>query len=99
MRSLVVVMFVVSLMGCHRDAPVLIYKSRVKGDLIEVCAKHGECVGAVSENFDNCADDAAIQDMIMTISPEESEEKNRKIARDLVACINKEGGGQYLKID
>lgn len=96
MRSLIIVMYVASLMGCYRDAPVWIYKSRVKDSLIEVCDNNRECIAAVSENFDKCADNAAIQDMIMTISPEESEDKNKKIVRGLVTCINTEGGSPYF---
>lgn len=69
MRSLIIILFVVSLVGCYRDAPIWIYKSGMKDKLIEICDNNSECIAAVSENFDKCADDAAIEDMIMTISP------------------------------
>jgi len=99
MRSLIIILFVVSLVGCYRDAPIWIYKSGMKDKLIEICDNNSECIAAVSENFDKCADDAAIEDMIMTISPEESEKKNKQIVRELVTCINREGQGQYFTID
>jgi len=92
-------MFVVSLMGCYQDAPVWVYKSRMKENLIEVCGNNRDCITAVSENFDKCADDSAIAGMIMTIPPQESEDKNKRIVRELVICINTEGRGSYFVVD
>ena len=79
---------ILTLEGCSLAGSVATYKHRFKERLIGLCEKDETCTADVETHFEQCADEIAIGEMILTIDVDRSDELNRVLQKNTVLCIN-----------
>lgn len=79
---------ILTLQGCSLAGSVAIYKHKFKSRLIELCDKDETCTADVDTHFQQCLDELAVGEMIITVDIDRSNELNRSLQKETILCIN-----------